>query len=96
MTGSSESDRTCPQELAGTDRTGARRLSMQSITAHKVEVGEKCLKGFHLAWFCLAATTSLGVLAPATSAAPVKTAPSYHVRTSLRRVPTTTCRPEAW
>jgi hypothetical protein len=49
---------------------------MQSITAHKVEVGEKMHKGFHLASFCLAATTSLGVLAPAASAAPVKAAPS--------------------
>jgi hypothetical protein len=47
---------------------------MQSITAHKVEVGEM-RKVFHLASFCLAATTSLGVLAPTASAAPVKAAP---------------------
>jgi hypothetical protein len=48
---------------------------MQSITAHKVEVG-KMRTGSHLASFCLAATTSLGVVAPAASAAPVKTAPA--------------------
>jgi hypothetical protein len=45
-------------------------FSMQSITAHKVEVGEM-RTGFHLASFCLAATTSLGVLAPAKTAPPI-------------------------